>query len=600
MKRFIAFVVALSMIMALVSVPVSAESAAAPVTRDTSNMLATFTAGAPETVAKGEEFEVTLSISGNYQAHGIAVRLNYDTETFEYVSYEPGPVYNAAPPITYFEQGTTFVSFGFMNMTDTPLSAEGVIYTATFKAKDDAQAGTYAFTPEITSNGNFVYMPSGSTGEPIPHAEVAANVEIVEDSTADDPTANMNATFLVESPETAIPGEDIQVTLNVSGEYQMTGLQIDLTYDPDVFEITAYTPGAIIDAVTAAGGFPIESHSVPGRVSLIVLIYDGDISDEGVIYTLDMHVADDAEPGVYPFTIDVVSFIYSEPGTTDVYNIENVTTEDSETEILELFTVTWVNWDGTELEVDEDVPYGETPSYDGEEPTKEGDAQYSYNFIGWDPEISEVEGDITYTAVFEEVVNTYTVTWVNWDGTELEVDEDVPYGETPSYDGEEPTKEGDAQYSYNFIGWDPEISEVEGDITYTAVFEAVVNTYTVTFIFGYDLSLTETVEVPYGSAATAPELPEYFWYIFTGWDTDFSNVTEDITVTAQYYELGDADQDGDVDMADALLVLRYCMGVVEDVDTTNMDIDGDGEITMMDGLLIQRHVMGLLSPNMGW
>ena len=170
----------------------------------------------------------------------------------------------------------------------------------------------------------------------------------------------------------------------------------------------------------------------------------------------------------------------------------------------------------------------------------------------------------------------------------------------PTYDGEEPTKEGDAQYSYTFIGWDPEVSEVTGDITYTAVFEEVVNTYTVTFIYGYDLSLTETVEVPYGSAATAPELPEHFWWEFTGWDNDFSNVTEDITVTAQYVERGDADQDGDVDMADALLVLRYVMGLEPDADTTAMDINRDGEITMVDALLIQRHVMDLLSPNLTW
>ena len=42
----------------------------------------------------------------------------------------------------------------------------------------------------------------------------------------------------------------------------------------------------------------------------------------------------------------------------------------------------------------------------------------------------------------------YTVTWKNWDGTELEKDENVAYGETPQYNGTTPTRPSDAQYSY--------------------------------------------------------------------------------------------------------------------------------------------------------
>ncbi|WP_395591868.1 hypothetical protein, partial [Hominenteromicrobium mulieris] len=66
-----------------------------------------------------------------------------------------------------------------------------------------------------------------------------------------------------------------------------------------------------------------------------------------------------------------------------------------------------------------------------------------------------VTGDVTYKAQFEAVTNKYTVTWVNWDNKELEKDKDVPYGATPKYDGKEPTKAGNAQYSYKFTGWNP-------------------------------------------------------------------------------------------------------------------------------------------------
>ena len=85
-----------------------------------------------------------------------------------------------------------------------------------------------------------------------------------------------------------------------------------------------------------------------------------------------------------------------------------------------------------------------------------------------------VTGDTEYTAVFEQTVNTYTVTWKNWDGTVLKTKR-LDYGATPTYSGETPTKVGDAQYTYTFKGWTPEIAAVTGDVTYTATFDPIKN-----------------------------------------------------------------------------------------------------------------------------
>ena len=207
---------------------------------------------------------------------------------------------------------------------------------------------------------------------------------------------------------------------------------------------------------------------------------------------------------------------------------------------VKTYTVTWVNWDNKELEKDEDVPYGATPEYDGDAPTKAGNAQYSYKFTGWNPALSPVTGDVTYKAQFEAVTNKYTVTWVNWDNKELEKDEDVPYGATPKYDGKEPTKAGNAQYSYKFTGWNPAVSPVTGDVTYKAQFEAVTNTYTVTWVNWDDTNLEVDEDVPYGAD------PEYngkeptkaadaqYSYKFTGWNPAVSPVTGDVTYKAQF------------------------------------------------------------------
>ena len=228
----------------------------------------------------------------------------------------------------------------------------------------------------------------------------------------------------------------------------------------------------------------------------------------------------------------------AEAGSVYIYDLS---TDMWEKEALaqDTYTVTWVNDDGTVLEIDEDVAYGTLPEYNGETPEKDGDAQYSYTFAGWTPEISEVTGDITYKAVYEQTVNTYTITWKNWDGETL-LEESVAYGEVPSYSGEQPVKESDGEYTYTFSGWTPEITVVTGDAEYTAVFTESVNSYTVTWV-DWDGTVLETDEdVAYG---TTPEYngatPEregdaQYSYTFSGWSPSVDTVTGDITYTAVY------------------------------------------------------------------
>ena len=188
--------------------------------------------------------------------------------------------------------------------------------------------------------------------------------------------------------------------------------------------------------------------------------------------------------------------------------------------VVNKYTVTWVNWDNKELEKDKDVPYGATPKYDGKEPTKAGNAQYSYKFTGWNPAISPVTGDVTYKAQFEAVTNKYTVTWVNWDNKELEKDEDVPYGADPEYDGEEPTKAADAQYTYTFKGWTPEVETVTGDATYKATYTKEANSYTLTYDLDggeWENDTTYTYPKKYNEEVEVKADPTKEGYTFAGW-----------------------------------------------------------------------------------
>lgn len=102
-------------------------------------------------------------------------------------------------------------------------------------------------------------------------------------------------------------------------------------------------------------------------------------------------------------------------------------------------------------------------------PVKQADAQYTYTFAGWMPEIDRVSDDATYKATYTNTLRTYKVAFVNDDGTVLQESE-LAYGETPEYTGATPTKAAIAELVYVFKGWDQEITDVTGDATYKATY----------------------------------------------------------------------------------------------------------------------------------
>lgn len=202
---------------------------------------------------------------------------------------------------------------------------------------------------------------------------------------------------------------------------------------------------------------------------------------------------------------------------------------------LKSYTVTWsINGNKTS----ETYNYGETPSYKGEYPTKQGNAQYFYTFSGWSPEITSVTGDITYTALFSQGIKGYRIEWQNYDGSVLEVDENIIYGSTPTYDGSTPVRPQTAQYTYSFSGWSPSISNVKGDTVYVAQYSNKVNRYTITWK-NDDGTVINTTQVEYGSTPThadpvSKSAGSNRYGEFTGWSPEITSVTEDTTYIATY------------------------------------------------------------------
>lgn len=202
---------------------------------------------------------------------------------------------------------------------------------------------------------------------------------------------------------------------------------------------------------------------------------------------------------------------------------------------LRTYTVKWLDEDGINLlEEDINIPYGTMPSYDGATPTKPANAQYTYTFAGWHIDLSEVTGHITYKATYTAEVNKYTVIWKNEDGTILETDEKVPYGDMPEYNGSTPSKTATAQYDFVFAGWDTAVSEVTGDVVYTAVYTNHIKSYTIKFI-DYNSAVIKSETLEYGSSIVKPNDPTRTGYTFTGWSPNVATtVTGEATYTAQY------------------------------------------------------------------
>lgn len=136
------------------------------------------------------------------------------------------------------------------------------------------------------------------------------------------------------------------------------------------------------------------------------------------------------------------------------------------------YTITFENGDGTRST--STVEYGKMPTAPAAK-LPGNNAQFSYSVVGWTPDIVAVTGNATYTLEYAATVNEYTITFLNYNNTELQSSL-VAYGTLPEYTGADPTRDADENYTYTFVGWTPSLASVTREASYTATFsqEAIV------------------------------------------------------------------------------------------------------------------------------
>lgn len=515
-------------------------------------------AGSVVNIAEGATVQITQGSSLYVYDQDEWTQANYASNAkFKRVPY--------SPTRTYTRTNNDLVDVR-IDVNGTLLS-DGAVYTTAGGADITSSQGTGRF---ILTNGagtntaTYMYKDYTTNYDTIPITSAMLHngsryVDTDEEyTTTDDTTAGSTYYWSTSDSKWKLQGEaeEITITFDANGgtgtmDAQTTESGTDTVLTVNVFTHegytfsgwntsadgtgTAYADGATVNLSEST---TLYAQWTPNVASYTVTWVD----EDGTVLETDENVAAGTMPkynGETPIKAGDAQYSYTFSGwTPEVAAVTgDITYKAVYTKTVNQYTVTWKNWDGTVLQSGS-VAYGETPVYSGEQPSREGDAEHTYTFAGWTPKITTVTGDAEYTATFTEGVSTYTVIWQNWNGTELERDENVAYGTTPEYNGETPSRTGDAQYSYTFTGWTPAVDTVTGNITYTATYSRTVKQYTITWMNGETVLKTEQVaygETPvYSGETPVKEGDGQYGYTFTGWSPEIVPVTGDSTYTAQF------------------------------------------------------------------
>ena len=400
-------------------------------------------------------------------------------------------------------------------------------------------------------------IPAGSTGDKVFTATwtpTVYNITYVMNNGTNDP-ANP-ATYTVESPLITLaaptragytflgwtPSDNIPAGSTGDKEFTATWS------DPIVYNITYVMNGGTNDPANPATytvESPLITLAAPTRTGYTFLgwtpsdnIPAGSTGDKvftatwsdpivyNITYVMNGGTNNPANPATYTVESPLITLAaparanYGFTGWTPAGTIPAGSTGDltfTAGWALNTYTVTFIDFDGTVLGTD-------TVGYGGDADAPADPEREGYNFTGWDTDFTNVTADLTVQALYEQI--TFTVTFIDFDGTVLGA-------ETVAYGGDATAPADPEREGYGFTGWDTDFTNVTGDLTVQALYQ--INVYTVTFV-DHDGTVIDEQQIEWGSDATAPTDPAWDEHTFTGWDTPFTNVTSDLTVTAQYTE----------------------------------------------------------------
>ncbi len=112
----------------------------------------------------------------------------------------------------------------------------------------------------------------------------------------------------------------------------------------------------------------------------------------------------DEESSIIPISyssfLEETSSSSEEPVSSDTSEISSEDIPSSNVEIY--YHVTFVNYDDTLL-YEVDVLKGNDAEYKGETPVKPEDDEFTYEFVGWDKELTNIQSETTFKAEYKPI-----------------------------------------------------------------------------------------------------------------------------------------------------------------------------------------------------
>ena len=551
-----------------------------------------------------------MTVTAQYSANSYSITYTINGEEYTAQTYEFGAAVSA--PEYTVPEGHTFSGWDIPEtmpaenlVLDAALTVNSYSITYTING-EEYTAQTYEFGAAVSAPEYTV--PEGHTfsGWNIPETMPAENLVLDAALTVNSYsiTYTINGeeytaqTYefgaAVSAPEYTVPeghtfsGWNIPETMpaeNLVLDAALTVNSYSITYTINGEEYTAqtYEFGAAVSApeYTVPEGHTFSGWDIPETMPAENLVLDAalTVNEYTVTYNINGEIY---AIQVYAYGEEVFAPAYDVPDHFTFSGWDTPATMPAENIVLDATLVE----DGkytVSFMVDGETYFTFT-GYEGDVITvPENPEKLGYTFDAWDgmPEDGVLPAaNITVTAVWS--VNTYTITYtVNGKGYSIQTYE---YGAaiiTPAYDVPE---------GYTFSGWDvPETMPAE-DLVVDAT--CTINVYEVTLIDGFNGDPIAVLYVEHGQDAILPDAPEHAGYIFDRWDGDPTNVTEDRTITACYWMIGDVNHDGEITTYDALLIMRYALGVETDGNELIMDFNGNGCVDSLDALLVLRRVIG--------
>lgn len=182
---------------------------------------------------------------------------------------------------------------------------------------------------------------------------------------------------------------------------------------------------------------------------------------------------------------------------------------------LPSYTVRFLDWDNSVIST-------QTVTRGGSATPPSNPTRVGYTFTGWDKSFTNITANTDIHAQYS--IKTYTVRFLDYDDTELK-SETVNHGDSATPPAN-PSRVG-----YDFSGWEGTYTNITSDVDIKATY--TIKTYTVRFL-DWNGTVLDTQIINHGSNATPPPNPTRDGYTFSGWSGNYTNVTADVDIIAQY------------------------------------------------------------------